>query len=424
MTTRAVLFDIDGTLIRTGGAGTKAFARTSELIYGIPGGTAQMQFHGRTDTSLVREFFQIHGLRSTKADIERFLAAYLHLLHAELSRFCGELCPGVRECIQGLRALPDPPLIGLLTGNIQAGAALKLAAHQLDDEFVLGAFGDEHHVRNELAVIALKKLRRHFGRALKAEEIVVIGDTQADIECAHHIGARCVATATGGVSLQDLLAHSPEWAVESLAELSPARIAAAGVPWERETEWEALYQSGDTRWDKGEPAPGLVDFLYQRSDLRKASDRVLVPGCGRGHDVRAWANAGLHTVGLDLSPTAVMEATRLHGIAGLEFRCADFLEWRPAASFQWLFEHTLFCAIPPSQRSAYVQAVVRCLDPGGYFFAIHYLQPNDDYGPPHGSTVKEVLGAFSATFELLDHWVPRSFPGRVGRERCFLWRKR
>ena len=112
--TRLVLFDIDGTLIRTGGAGVKAFAQTAEHLFGRPGGTERLRFHGRTDLSLVREFFRLHELPDSPAEVERFLTAYLHLLDEQLRRNHGEVCPGVGTLIQALRQVPDPPKIGLL----------------------------------------------------------------------------------------------------------------------------------------------------------------------------------------------------------------------------------------------------------------------------------------------------------------------
>ena len=132
--TRVVLFDIDGTLIRTGGAGVRAFARTAEIAFGKPGGTRTMRFHGRTDTSLVREFLRLHDLADTADNVDRVLATYAFLLDEELERQRGETCPGVTECLAQLRARPEPPVVGLLTGNIRVGAALKLAAHGLAED--------------------------------------------------------------------------------------------------------------------------------------------------------------------------------------------------------------------------------------------------------------------------------------------------
>ena len=423
--TRVVLFDIDGTLIRTGGAGVRAFARTAELAFGKPGGTASMRFHGRTDTSLVREFLRLHGFPDTPENLDHFLATYLFLLDEELEQHRGETCPGARELVASLRALPEPPLIGLLTGNVRVGAALKLSAHDLAGDFQLGAFGDDHENRNELAAIARKRAAQMLGREVPGHEILVIGDTQADIECAHAIGARCLAVATGGDPLPHLLAHSPALALDSLAAVSVQRLLEAGRHWERPTDWEALYQARDTRWDKGEPTPALVDFLRDHPELTARGGTVAVPGCGRGHDARAWAKAGFRARGFDFAPTAVDEANAVAN-EGLDvsFHQADFLAGTAPDTFDWVFEHTLFCAIPPASRDDYVRSVAEWVAPGGHYLAVNYLQPQDEFGPPFGATVKELVTRFSPHFELVKHWVPRSFPSREGRERCFLWRRR
>lgn len=188
-----------------------------------------------------------------------------------------------------------------------------------------------------------------------------------------------------------------------------------------ETNWEERYRSGDIPWEKGEPSPGLVDFLAQEPNLPGGA--VAVPGCGTGHDVRAWARAGYETVGCDLAPSAIRLSRARTEAAGLnaEFIQRDFLNDEPPRAFNWLFEHTLYCAIQPGQRSAYAEAVARWLEPGGYFLAVHYLIP-DEEGPPFGTTREEVLARFNANFELLREWVPRSYPNRTGLERMFWWR--
>lgn len=190
------------------------------------------------------------------------------------------------------------------------------------------------------------------------------------------------------------------------------------------TDWEERYQTGDMPWEKGEPSPGLVDFLNSRANLPRG--RVLVPGCGCGHDARAWARAGFSVTGLDIAPSAVRFARErsaaLEGI-NLEFLQADFLSHSPEQPFDWLFEHTLYCAIDPENREAYREATCRWLKPGGNFLAVHYLIPDED-GPPFGTSQEEVLARFSEDFELLESWVPRSYPNRTDLERIFWWRKR
>ena len=186
--------------------------------------------------------------------------------------------------------------------------------------------------------------------------------------------------------------------------------------------WENLYQTGDTRWDKGEASPGLVDFLAAQR-LPKGS--VLVPGCGRGHDARAWAQAGFATTGLDVAPSAVESSREQTAAAGLkaEFREGNFLEDEPFARFDYIFEHTLFCAINPGERDTYVKAVERWLTPEGKFVAVFYLIPDTD-GPPFGTTREEVRERFERFFILEEDWVPRSYANRTGLEWMTVWRPR
>lgn len=190
-----------------------------------------------------------------------------------------------------------------------------------------------------------------------------------------------------------------------------------------ETNWEERYRTGDMPWEKGEPSPGLVDFLDQEPNLPGGT--VVVPGCGTGHDVRAWARAGYETLGCDVAPSAIRLSRERTEAAGLNaaFIQADFLNHEPPQAFDWLFEHTLYCAIKPSQRRAYAEAAARWLAPGGYFLAVHYLIPDKD-GPPFGTTREEVLERFADDFELVREWVPRSYPNRTGLERMFWWRLR
>jgi len=190
------------------------------------------------------------------------------------------------------------------------------------------------------------------------------------------------------------------------------------------TDWELRYQTGDMPWEKGEPSPGLTDFLAANPDLSKG--RVLVPGCGCGHDARAWAEAGFEVVGLDLAPSAVRlaeEKTARHLRSRISFEEGNFLEHTPKQPFDWLFEHTLYCAIDPEHRDAYRTAACRWLKPGGHFLAVHYLIPDRD-GPPFGTTAEEITARFRRDFELLESWIPRSYPNRQGLEQVFWWRKK
>jgi len=219
---RLVLFDIDGTLIRTGGAGVKAFELTFATEFKIARGTEKMKFAGRTDVSLVREFFTLHEIDPSPDNFARFFDRYTFWLDHVLHEATGETCEGVDEFIRDLAALPDPPTLGLLTGNIRLGAELKLRRYQLWEYFTMGAFGDDHEDRNQLAVIAKARGSRLLKEELSGEQILVIGDTPRDIECAAAIDAQMLAVATGGASLGDLETHRPTWAVKNLREITAA----------------------------------------------------------------------------------------------------------------------------------------------------------------------------------------------------------
>lgn len=186
--------------------------------------------------------------------------------------------------------------------------------------------------------------------------------------------------------------------------------------------WEHLYQTGDTRWEKGEASPGLVDFLAAHPELPRGT--VLVPGCGMGHDVRAWAAAGFKATGLDIAPSAILSSSEKTLAAGLKanFQLGDFVRDKPFARFDYVFEHTLFCAIQPDERAQYVEALRRWLKPDGLYMAIFYLIPDTD-GPPFGSTRGEIRQRFEPWFELEDEWVPRSYANRTGLEWMTVWRQ-
>jgi len=221
---RLVLFDIDGTLVHTGHAGTQAFKKTFATEFNLHHGAERMKFAGRTDVSLVREFFKMHGLPETPEDFAQFFARYVFWLDHILAHSDGKICHGVREFIRDLQALPKPPALGLLTGNIRLGAELKLRRFGLWDIFQFGGFADDNEDRDHIAAAAFERGRRVLGNNLRAEEVVVVGDTPFDIRCGKFIGAKVLAVATGGATLNELEKHKPEWAVEDLTQISAREI--------------------------------------------------------------------------------------------------------------------------------------------------------------------------------------------------------
>jgi len=225
---RVVLFDIDGTLVHTGRAGVKAFARVFSTEFGAHDGTERMRFGGRTDVSLVREFFSIHGIEPSPVNFARFFDRYVFWLDHIIKESAGAPCRGVLDFLDELAALPEPPLLGLLTGNIRLGAEIKLRHFDMWDLFVTGGFADDHEDRNRIAAAAFQRVSRVAGKDLKPEEVLVIGDTPRDVECGRSIGGRVLAVATGGATLEELESVQPDFAVPDLRAIS-ARIVCNGA---------------------------------------------------------------------------------------------------------------------------------------------------------------------------------------------------
>jgi len=221
---RLVLFDIDGTLVHTGGAGVKAFAQVFATEFKAREGFERLKFAGRTDTGLVREFFGFHQIPATPENFERFFERYSFWLDHILRDSKSDICPGVLEFINGLQTLTDPPLLGLLTGNIRLGAEIKLRHFDLWDFFEMGAFADDHEERDHIAVVARKRGSRILRQELRGDQVLVIGDTPLDIRCARAIGAKVLAVATGGHKLEELKSHQPDWAVPDLRAIKPKEV--------------------------------------------------------------------------------------------------------------------------------------------------------------------------------------------------------
>ena len=184
------------------------------------------------------------------------------------------------------------------------------------------------------------------------------------------------------------------------------------------TDWEDRYRTGDMPWEKGAPHPALIAFLKSNP----VHGRVLVPGCGTGHDVRALAATADEVVGLDIAPSAITRAKAQPAVGGERYQLADLFALPPKlrGTFDAVFEHTCFCAIDPSRRADYAAAVAGALKPGGHLLAIFYLDPGLDpgeSGPPFGVTRGELDKIFSPSFTVLREWQPTAtYPGRDGRE--------
>lgn len=219
---KLVLFDIDGTLLSAGGAGRRAIERALVEVFGTSG-PAEHRFDGKTDPQIVRELMRLagHGDARIERDMQGSLARYAELLPEELAApgpVPPRLYPGVSELLDALEARDDV-VLGLLTGNLRPGAAAKLRSVGLDpDRFVVGAFGSDHETRAELPAIARQRARELLGLTISGEDVVVIGDTPADIACGASLGVRAIGVATGHYSVAELSACGPAAVFPDLSE--------------------------------------------------------------------------------------------------------------------------------------------------------------------------------------------------------------
>jgi phosphoglycolate phosphatase-like HAD superfamily hydrolase len=209
---KLVLFDIDGTILLTDGAGRRAVHRALIEVFGSTG-PADHRFDGKTDPQIVRELMRHEGHADAYIDarMARLLDRYVHHLDEELRVGAAgvRLMPGVAELLDALEARDDV-VLGLLTGNLAAGARAKLAAAGIDpDRFRVGAYGSDHETRGALPAVAQRRVREELGLDIAGSDVVVIGDTPADLECGREIGARAIGVATGQFPVDALWQHGP-----------------------------------------------------------------------------------------------------------------------------------------------------------------------------------------------------------------------
>lgn len=228
---KVVLFDIDGTILWTDGAGRRAVYRALEEHFGETG-PGQHEFDGKTDRQIVRELMRHAGVPDDTIDerLDLVIARYVDLLRGELSGpvAMGHVLPGVRELLDTLEARDDV-LLGLLTGNVCDGATAKLGAVGIaQDRFLVGAFGSDHEDRPELPAIALARARRHLGQEVAGADVVVIGDTPADMRCGQGIGARAIGVATGRYTVAELMSHGAAAVFEDLTDTAAVIRAVMG----------------------------------------------------------------------------------------------------------------------------------------------------------------------------------------------------
>ncbi len=218
---KLLLFDIDGTLIHSGGAGKIAMERAFEKVYGISDAFGNIPLMGRTDPSILMEVLEKQGLAWTEPETEKFREFYFWFLEEEIEkpRQGKRICPGVLPLLSSLQQEHDLEL-GLLTGNWRYGGQLKLRHFGIDGFFKIGAFADDSVRREDLVPIAMERYYNTSGIRLEKGEVFVIGDTPLDILCARPHGVRTVAVATGVHSLEQLKAENPDHAFENFLNLN------------------------------------------------------------------------------------------------------------------------------------------------------------------------------------------------------------
>ena len=218
---KLVLFDIDGTILWSDGAGRRAMQRALTTAFGSSG-SPDYRYDGKTDMQIVRDLMRMDGHDDAIIDsrMTALLDEYVDRLRTELGDGSTQIqrFDGVLELLDALEARPDRT-VGLLTGNIELGAREKLRAVGIDPlRFSVCAFGSDHEIRGELPAIAQRRAREALGLNVAGDAIVIIGDTPADIDCTRAIGARAIAVATGRYSMEELAEHGPVAVFPTLAD--------------------------------------------------------------------------------------------------------------------------------------------------------------------------------------------------------------
>jgi phosphoglycolate phosphatase-like HAD superfamily hydrolase len=224
---RLLLFDVDGTLLSARGAGRRAMGRALEAVYGVTGPIDSYDFRGKTDPQIVFDLLGAAGVSAARVRdrLTPFYDRYAEDLRGEIRRSGGlEVLPGVSELVERLSDSPQA-VLGLLTGNIEVGAQIKLEPTGLLPRFRVGAYGSDDVDRAKLPAVAARRAETLLGEAIGPDRVVVIGDTPLDIACARAYGARAVSVATGWHRFEELAAHRPDVLFADFADVS--RVLAA-----------------------------------------------------------------------------------------------------------------------------------------------------------------------------------------------------
>ena len=217
MVKKLLLFDIDGTLLLTGRAGEHALRLAFKERFGVDDDLAAISFAGSTDGAIARQMFAPYNIPATPENIADLFDGYVHHLALELPRREGKVLPGIVDLLEALHQRGDC-VLGLLTGNIEKGAELKLSHYGVWDYFAFGAFADDHVDRNKLGPVAHSRAVEKHDISFESHDVYVLGDTPRDIDCARAAGFVAVAIATGSYGKDELAAHKPDFLFEDLSD--------------------------------------------------------------------------------------------------------------------------------------------------------------------------------------------------------------
>ena len=213
---KLVLFDIDGTLINSGEAGARALNNSFRQVFSINNAFAGIRMAGKTDIQIIKECLAFHGLQSGDGILSSVLSEYLNSLRIEVNNNRKHLQPGVIDLLNSLKKM-EGYWLGLLTGNIEEGARIKLGVFGLNEYFPIGAFGSDDEDRNSLLSIVIKKFKGMTNIDINYKDCIVIGDTPLDVECAKPFGATAVAVSTGPYSYESLLETKADYVLRDMS---------------------------------------------------------------------------------------------------------------------------------------------------------------------------------------------------------------
>ncbi len=212
---KLILFDIDGTLVSMGGAGTKAMNLAFNELFRIDNAFKEIPMAGKTDIQIIKEGMKLHGLPDMDGNVDKMINGYLKFLQEEVNNPFKHLKPGIKNALELFSKMNMT--LGLLTGNLENGAKIKLGTLNLNEYFLEGAFGSDDEDRDNLLPIAINKFAKK-GHRFTPKTCIVVGDTPRDVQCAKIHGAGCIAVATGPYSKEDLLKTDADVVVSSLEE--------------------------------------------------------------------------------------------------------------------------------------------------------------------------------------------------------------